>query len=137
MIREMNINDYEEVIDLWKKTEGIGLSESDSKQHIQTFLNRNKGLSNVYIKNDIIVGAVLCGHDGRRGYIHHLAVDEKYRGNKIGSDLISTCLEELKKTGILKCHLFVFNQNQLGKSFWKGTGWSLRDDLLIFSKNCM
>lgn len=137
MIREMIINDYEEVIDLWKKTEGVGLSESDSKQHIQNFLNRNKGLSNVYIKNDIVVGTVLCGHDGRRGYIHHLAVDEKYRGNKIGSDLISTCLEELKKDGILKCHLFVFNENELGKSFWKGTGWSLRDDLLIFSKICM
>lgn len=137
MIREMNINDYEEVIDLWKKTEGVGLSESDSKQHIQTFLNRNKGLSNVYIKNDIIVGAVLCGHDGRRGYIHHLAVDKKYRGNKIGSHLISTCLDELEKTGVLKCHLFVFNQNQLGKLFWKGTGWSLRDNLLIFSKTCI
>lgn len=135
MIREMNIDDYNDVISLWKRTEGIGLSEADDRENIKTFLNRNKGLSKVFIKDNIIVGAVLCGHDGRRGYIHHLAVDGKYRGNKIGSMLISACLEEFKVIGIGKCHLFVFNKNELGKVFWNATGWSLRENLLIFSKS--
>lgn len=134
MIREMEIEDYNEVISLWKKTEGIGLSKADERENIEFFLNRNRGLSYVFIINNKIIGTVLCGHDGRRGYIHHLVVDNIYRSNKIGSKLISASLEKLKEIGIGKCHLFVFNKNELGQKFWNGTGWSLREDLLIFSK---
>ena len=136
MIREMSIEDYMEVYDLWEKTEGVGLSESDSKNQISRFLDRNPGLSFVYLDSDKIVGVVLCGTDGRRGYIHHLAVDDKCRGKKIGSLLIERCLDELKAIDILKCHLFVFETNDLARSFWIGTGWKKRDDLLIYSKVC-
>lgn len=130
----MSIADYDHVVSLWNKTEGIGLSAADSYESIQFFLNRNIGLSYVFEFNSTIVGAVLCGHDGRRGYIHHLAVDSEYRGNKIGSELTSTCLLKLKEVGIGKCHLFVFDDNEVGRNFWSNTGWELREDLLIYSK---
>lgn len=131
----MTIDDYEDVVYLWEKTEGIGLSEADKRENIQVFLNRNKGLSYVYLEDNKIIGGVLCGHDGRRGYIHHLAVDKLYRGKKVGSELMETCLEALKNKGIEKCHLFVFNKNTLGQVFWKNTGWYVREDLLIYSKH--
>ena len=135
VIREMDINDYSNVMSLWGRTKGIGLSESDERENISAFLSRNTGLSYVFIQDSIIVGAVLCGHDGRRGYIYHLAVESEYRGNKIGSKLITTCLDGLKAIGIKKCHLFVFNENELGKNFWTGNGWKLRGDILVFSNN--
>ncbi|MBC8015504.1 MAG: GNAT family N-acetyltransferase [Sporomusaceae bacterium] len=134
-IRKMKIEDYEKVIKLWTSVEGVALSDADEKEEISLFLNRNSGLSFVAEGDDKVIGAILCGHDGRRGYLHHLAVDAQYRGNKIGRNLVEHCLIKLKEEGIRKCHLFVFANNQQGMNFWSHIGFHKREDINIFSMN--
>jgi len=135
IIRQMSIDDYQDALLLWKKTEGIGLSEADSKEKIAEFLVKNRGLCLVCEENKRLKGTLLCGTDGRRGYIYHLAVEEENRRTGIGMKLVQKSLSELKKMGIEKCHIFVFDQNIVGKEFWKRIGWSDRADILIYSKN--
>ncbi|HEX2952488.1 MAG TPA: GNAT family N-acetyltransferase [Bacillota bacterium] len=135
MLQELTIEDYEQILNLWKRVPGMGLSSADSQENIAVFFNRNPGLSFAYFEDGKIVGTILTGHDGRRGYIYHLAVDEAYRRRGIGLKLVQASLEKLRESGIEKCHLFVFADNQLGQEFWKSTGWNRRDDLLLFSKS--
>lgn len=133
-IRSMDITDYDLVIDLWKSTEGIGLSDADSKDNIKRFLHRNPGLSLVAQKDRELVGVVLCGNDGRRGYLHHLAVRKDQRLKGIGKELVRNCLQRLKMAEIDKCHLFVFRENEPGVGFWIKNGWQTRLDLHIMSR---
>lgn len=133
-IREMRIEDYDFVIKLWADTEGIGLSEADSRENITIYLQRNPGLSFIAQKNSEVVGAILCGHDGRRGYLHHLAVKKDYRLKGLGKELVQNCLLRLKVAGIDKCHIFVFQENKEGMKFWDSNGWQIRHDLHIMSK---
>ena len=133
-LREMTIDDYEAVYALWESTEGIGLSNADSKEGIKTFLERNPGLSYVALDGDQLVGAVLCGHDGRRGYIHHLAVAKTHRKRGIGRSLVNRCVFALMQIGIAKCHLFIFEDNQDAVEFWKKIGWSRRVELMMMSQ---
>ena len=133
-ISKFEIDSYEQVLDLWKQCEGIGLGDSDSKENIQLYLNRNPGMSFIAELNDQLVGAILASHDGRRGYVHHLAVSPNYRRKGIGKLLINRCLEELKNSGILKCHILMFNNNKTALKFWESIGWSYRDDICIISK---
>ena len=135
-VRTMVPADYPEVIELWKNGEGIGLSNADSEENIARFLERNPDLSFVAVDNGKIIGTILCGHDGRRGYIYHVMVSEVYRNQGIGKALVNESLKGLQKQGIDKCHLFVFDQNELGKRFWLHTGWTLREDIVVMSKNC-
>lgn len=134
-LRVMTIDDYEKVYVMWSNTPGVGLSEADERSRIKSFLERNPGLCFVYEDSEEIVGTILCGTDGRRGYIHHLTVRSDYRGRGMGKELVQKCLDGLRELGIQKCHLFVFVNNELGRSFWAGTGWKQREDLLIYSKN--
>lgn len=134
-IREMVIEDYDEVYQLWSLTKGIGLSGADTRANIDAYLKRNKGISFVCEADDRIIGAILCGHDGRRGFIHHLVVDEQYRRIGLGQKLISKSLERLKQENIQKCHLFVMKDNELGKEFWIKMGWVQREDIRTFSRN--
>ncbi len=130
------IDRYEDVITLWKEMEGIGLSEADSKDNIRFYLERNPNMSFVAEdKEGALLGAVLCGHDGRRGYIHHLAVRQGFRRQGMGRKLVQECLSRLQTIGIQKCHIFIFHDNQNGINFWKSMGWILREDLRIISKN--
>lgn len=131
--REMTDDDYERVFDLWQKSEGVGLSDSDSADQIAHFLRRNSGLSQVALKGDMLIGAILCGHDGRRGYIHHLAVDRDYRRLGIGRHLVDRCLNRLKAEGIPKCHLFVFTTNHQATNFWTTARWTQREELVLMS----
>ncbi len=134
-IESMTIDDFEGVTSLWRKTEGVGLSESDSQSNIAIFLERNPGLSFVARNaNQEIVAAVLCGHDGRRGYLHHLAVAANCRRKGIGNCLVIRCLSELRKLRLLKCNIFIFANNADGKAFWERGGWGKRDDLGIMQK---
>lgn len=133
-IKRMEIGDYDSVIKLWRDIEGIGLSDADSRDGIEKFLIRNPGLSFIAKCNDDTVGAVLCGHDGRRGYLHHLAVVPEYRGQGIGSELVKKCLSGLKTRGIMKCNIFVFDANVDGQEFWLNIGWIKRNDLLVMQK---
>jgi len=134
-IRPLVIGDYEAVHALWSQTEGLGLNESDSPGAIAAYLERNPGLSRVAVDpRDHIVGALLCGHDGRRGYLHHLAVTPAHRKQGIGKALVESCLEGLRALGIPKCNLFLFADNEQGRSFWLHNGWNSRTDLVLIQK---
>ena len=133
-IREMTIEDYGNVFDLWQVSEGVGLSDADSLENIRQYLDRNSGMSFVALMDDKIVGAVLAGHDGRRGYIHHLAVHPDCRKQGIGRNHVDHCLKALIDTGIRKCHIFIFNDNVAGIEFWKSVGWTPRSDIGVISK---
>jgi N-acetylglutamate synthase len=95
IIRSLCIEDYDAVVTLWRRSEGVGLNESDTREAIAAFLRRNLRLSFVAQKRGRIIGAVLCGHDGRRGYLHHLAVSKRHRQRGIGRQLVNTCLIKL------------------------------------------
>ncbi len=133
-IRPMTIADYEEALALWQGSEGVGLSAADSREAIAAYLQRNPDLSMVVFVGASLVGAVLCGHDGRRGFIHHLAVAPAYRRRGIGSALVQSCLAKLRALGIGKCHLFVFHANESAQAFWRAQGWQVRHDILIMSR---
>jgi len=123
-VREMVIGDYEEVADLWKRTEGVGLNESDTEDAISVYLNRNPGMSAVAVNSEgKIIGDVLCGHDGRRGYLHHLAVTQEHRRQGIGTRLLDHCFGKLGEEGIPKCSIFIYSDNEEGKAFWLHNGW--------------
>jgi ribosomal protein S18 acetylase RimI-like enzyme len=93
----------------------------------------NQGLSFGAFYKDKLIGTVLCGTDGRRGYIYHIAVEKEYRRKNIGSKLVSLSIEALKKKGIEKCHIFVFKNNENGNAFWEKAGWKKREDINVFS----
>lgn len=134
-MRELHPDDYPEMIGMWKNTPGIGISRADSESGIRGFLLRNPGLSWCYKDGGRIVGTSLCGQDGRRGYIYHTAVLPEYRGRGIGSMLVRKSLEQLKSAGIDKCHIFVFRDNEPGNAFWSATGWTRRNDILVYSRD--
>lgn len=131
-VREIHPDDYGEMLELWKRTPGMGINEADSEENIRGFLLRNKGLSFCYKENDRIVGTNLCGHDGRRGYIYHTAVSLEMRGRGIGRQLVGKSLGRLRDEGIGKCRLFVLADNELGNTFWKSSGWTKRDDIITY-----
>lgn len=133
-IREMTIADYELVYALWKESEGIGLSDADSKEGIKRFMARNPGFSFVALDEGKIVGAALCGHDGRRGYIHHLSTINSHRRQGIGRSLVGRCMYALMRVGIGKCHLFVFGDNQGAIDFWEKVGYAQRVELVMMSQ---
>lgn len=132
-ITEFTLETYEEVLALWKSCEGIGLSHSDSEENIRLYLQRNPGMSCIATIDGTIVGAVLAGHDGRRGYMHHLAVSPSHRKKGIGRLLVQTSLAALHRNNILKCHLLLFSHNSDGRKFWESIGWTYRNDLAIMS----
>lgn len=134
-IREMSIHDYEQVIELWRGIKGLILSAADEKEPIAEYLTRNAGLSFVAEADSRIVGTILCGHDGRRGFIYHVAVHPDYRGRKLANRLVEHSLEQLKAQGIDKCHLFVLEDNELGQSFWRAVGWQKRSGFFVYSKD--
>jgi len=132
-IREMTIEDYAASLTLWQGCEGIGLSVSDERPALEEYLRRNPGLSFVALDGDELVGTVLCGHDGRRGFLYHLAVRPDSRRQGIGNLLVERALESLRRQGIIKCHLVVFGTNEKAAGFWARHGWKERIDLRMFS----
>jgi N-acetylglutamate synthase len=134
-IRAMTIVDYDAVLRLWRETEGVGLNESDDRKNIASFLARNPGLSRVATAGNEILGAVLCGHDGRRGCLHHLAVTRACRQRGLGRRLVEACLAGLAQHGIKKCNIFLFADNAAGEAFWQHNGWAKRPDLQVMQKS--
>ena len=127
-IREMRIGDYDEVYRLWEQTEGLNLEEGDSREGIGIYLRRNQGLCFVAYVEGQIVGAVLCGHEGRRGILRHLAVKREYRSKGIARALINQCLSALARDGIKKCNTFVLDENVEGLFFWEHIKWYVLED---------
>ncbi len=134
-IRPMAADDYDGVLALWRRTPGVGLGVGDEREAVVASLERNPGLSLVAVRGETLVGAVLCGHDGRRGSINHLAVVPQERGHGVGRDLVDRCLEGLRAAGIGKCNIVVFGDNAEGQAFWRATGWTARDDLQVMQRS--
>ena len=135
-VREITIHDYEQAIQLWRGCQGICLhSDVDSEYGIGIYLARNPGLSFVAVQGGKIIGVVLCGHDGRRGYLHHLAVAQEHRRGGVGTALANRALSSLREKGIRKCNTFVFDENRAALEFWQRIGWVQRDGLKVISKS--
>ena len=129
-IRKMTIADYDKVYDLWMSCRNMGFNDvDDSREGIEKYLRRNPDTSFVAEDDGLIAGVILGGHDGRRGFIHHACVRESYRHQGIGTKLVDTCLEALKKEGISKVALLVFKYNEAGNGFWEACGFTVREDL--------
>lgn len=129
-IRKMTIGDYENVYDLWISTPGMGLNDlDDSREGIEKYLRRNPNTCFVAESEGKIVGVILSGNDGRRGFIHHTAVRVEYRKQGIGKRLVDAALDALEKEGIHKVALVVFKRNELGDTFWEKQGFTVREDL--------
>lgn len=129
-IREMKENDYDQVYKLWKTIQGFAIrSIDDSRDGVAAFIKRNPTTSAVAIENGIVVGAILCGHDGRRGCFYHVCVHPEYRRRGIGKAMVVFCMNALKDEHINKVSLIAFTQNDIGNAFWKTIGWTKREDL--------
>lgn len=129
-LRAMTIDDYDEVYRIWLGIKGFGIrSIDDSREGIDRFLKRNPTTSVVATVDGKIVGAILCGHDGRRGCFYHVCVEEHFRMHGIGKDMAVYCMRALQEEQVNKVNLIAFKSNALGNQFWKGAGWTFREDL--------
>jgi ribosomal protein S18 acetylase RimI-like enzyme len=133
LIETMTIADYDAVMALLRSSPGLALRTVDSRGATERYLARNPGLSFVARCAKRIVGCVMCGHDGRRGYLQHLAVDPEYQRRGIGTALVERCLAELSRLGIDKAHLDVLVANEPAHQYWTGRGWKRRDDIVRYS----
>jgi len=115
--------DYDSAVALWGATEGVEICEGDSREEIAGYLQRNPGLSRVAEENGVIIGAVLCGHDGRRAWFNHLAVAPTHRGRGVGRFLLDACVRSLRAVGIKRALILVSADNAMGHEFWLRTGW--------------
>lgn len=132
-IKEMTIDRYDEIYAMWQITSKRAISKADQREEIERYLIRNKGLSQIAEKDGKIVGTVLAGHDGRRGFIHHMAVLPEYRRHGIARDMAQRAIERLTKEGIDKTHIFTYRDNEQGQAFWRSMGFTRRDDLFVYS----
>ncbi len=134
-IRLMTIKDYSSVYALWLSCSGMGLNNlDDSREGIEKFLKRNPTTCFVAVEDEEIVGVIIGGHDGRRGYIYHTAVHKNYRRRGIAENLLDKCLDALKAEGINKVALVVFERNWSGNAFWQKQGFDVRTDLVYRNK---
>ena len=130
LIREMSPDDYDKVYALWLTIRGFGLrSIDDSREGVERFLRRNPTTSVVAEQNGRIVGAILCGHDGRTGFFYHVCVAEEYRNHGVGHRMAHYARRALRAEGINKVSLVAFKSNQAGNEFWHNVGWTERDDV--------
>ena len=128
-LRTMTIDDYPQVYALWMTIHGFAIRNiDDSQQGIARFLRRNPTTCVVAELNRQIVGAILCGHDGRRGCMYHVCVAEAHRKHGIGQQMVRFCLNALTAEGISKVNLIAFKTSEVGNRFWQGLGWTQRDD---------
>ncbi|HME51491.1 MAG TPA: GNAT family N-acetyltransferase [Candidatus Lokiarchaeia archaeon] len=135
-IEKMTLKKHAELVAFWKNVEGIWTSDDDDYENLKAYLRRNPNLNFIATIDDRIVGTIKSGHDGRRGYIHHLAVGEDYRHQGIAKKLLELCLANLRKQKITKYRLFVFDKNAEGLEFWKHVGFTEKVyDYRTFEKN--
>jgi len=127
----LRIDDYEAVAALWGRVPGMGRIET--REELAVFLDRNPQLSQVVRSQGQLVGAVLAGHDGRRGYLYHLAVAPEHRRHGLARRLVDRCLERLAVLGLHRCGLQVYRANESGMEFWRRAGWTERDDVQPFT----
>lgn len=130
-IRNMQIDDYNSVYTIWLSCPGMGLNNlDDSREGIAKYLSRNPNTCFVAVEQDCIIGAILTGHDGRRGYISHTAVSPAHQRKGVGTQLVEAALNALKQQGINKVSLVAFDHNEKGNAFWESMGFTQRTDLI-------
>lgn len=135
MIKIMTIDDYEKLFEMWQSTPNMGLrSLDDSKEGISFFLKRNPNTNFVAYNDNKLIGAILCGHDGRRGYIYHTVVLPEYHRQGIATNLVDMAVKALQEEGITRVCLNVMETNEQGKKFWIDRGWEKKDFLGFYSK---
>ena len=134
VIEEMFLSHFDQTMQLWRVSDGVRLKSVDSRETIGRFLERNAGLSYIAAEGDRIIGAVLCSHDGRIGYLTHLAVDPEYRRQGIGRSLIGRCLHALMKVGIGQCALMMLEEDQNAISFFEKVAIGERVEMLVMKK---
>lgn len=134
-IRKLSINDYEALYSLWLSCAGMGINNlDDGRDGIEKFIGRNPDTCLAAETDGAIVGAILAGNDGRRGYIYHTAVAAQYRNKGIASRLVDEVMLAMQKTGINKVGVFVFERNDCGNDFWEHRGFTKRQDLIYRNK---
>ena len=131
LIRSMMAEDVRDAMELWQTCEGVGLSEGDTPERLAAFLSRNPLMSAVALAEGRLIGAVLAGHDGRRGFLYHLAVHHDFRGRGLGRALAEHAISAFQQAGITKLHVMVFRSNAAGAAFWTHLGWRRRDDINV------
>lgn len=135
MIRVMDIADYDKVYALWMSCKNMGFNNlDDSREGIEKYLKRNPATSFIAERDGAVVGVILAGHDGRRGFIHHMAVAEDCRRQGVAADLLDHALKALKAEGINKVALLVFKRNEAGNAFWESQGFTVREDVAYRNK---
>jgi ribosomal protein S18 acetylase RimI-like enzyme len=132
-IREFKGSDWDAVTTLWRQASGVVVRDVDRREPLTAYLARNPGLSFVALEDGMVVGAVLCGTDGRRGYLQHLAVASSHQRRGIGRELAAHCVNALAAQGIDKCHLMVLADNHPAAAFWTRVGWAERSDVRLMS----
>lgn len=132
-IRTMTMDDYDAVIALMSSTPGVSIRDADSRDSTSRYLQRNPGMSFVAEVDSLLIACVMCGHDGRRGYLQHLLVLDNYRRQGIANQLVERCLLSLESEGIFKCHIDVFKTNHVAADYWRKQGWQLRTDIDRYS----
>jgi ribosomal protein S18 acetylase RimI-like enzyme len=115
--------DYDHVVALWRRCDGVEVAEGDDRESFTRYLDRNPGLSYAATSAGAIVGANLCGHDGRRGLVYHLAVAPEYRGQGVGKQILKMGLAGLRERGIARVIILVSKDNHLGQDFWISQGF--------------
>ena len=131
MIKKLTIDDYDKMYALWLSCKGMGLNDTDdSREGIRRFLDRNPDTCFGAYEADMLIGVILAGNDGRRGFIYHTAVSPEHRGKGVGTALVNAALEALGRLGITKTALVVFGKNEVGNAFWEKQGFTVRKDLV-------
>ena len=134
--RVMTADDYDAVYRVWYSTPGMGLNTvDDSREGIEKYLKRNPTTCFIALCEDTVIGVILSGHDGRRGYIYHTAVLPEFRGNGIAKQLVNLAMAALEEEGIHKVAIVAFEQNEIGNAFWEHIGFTAREDLVYRNKN--
>jgi ribosomal protein S18 acetylase RimI-like enzyme len=134
LFRAMHVEDYDQVNGLWRSLPGVRLDQSDERGRFEAYLERNPKMSFVCELDSRVIGTILCGNDGRRAFIYHLAVAPEHRRNGIAAELLRLTEEKQKVLGMDKCVVFVLNENTLGKSFWTSRGFACHHEAETMSK---
>lgn len=106
---------------------GVHVGNSDAPKEIEKKLLRDPELFLVAEINGKLIGTIIGGFDGRRGFIYHVAVMADYRERGIGSQLMHEVENRLRAIGCIRCYLLVNNDNHEAKSFYEKHGWKLLD----------
>ncbi len=130
IVEKMRVDDYEEIHKIWSNSNGVTLRAiDDSREGIGRFLKRNPNNSLICRLNKKIIGGILCGHDGRKGFIYHTVVKDKYRGSGVGKKLVEDAIKSLKDEHITKIGVLINSDNPSGNDFWESLGFKYFSDL--------